>query len=137
MEIIYRKAVPNDLDEISELIKRAVKAINLAGIHQWDDIYPARDDFKDDIEKGHAYVGTIDDKIAVYYAISKEYDEQYENGDWTYTGDDFIVIHRLCVSPAYQNMGIAKHTLSHIESESIVKGAQAVKLDVFTENPMP
>ena len=62
-------------------------------------------------------------------------DEQYANGSWQYTGDDFIVIHRLCVAPGYQHQGIAKAILKHIEDEARQCGNKAVKLDVFSENP--
>lgn len=135
MEINYRKALPEELDDIYALVKDAIQQMESENIHQWDDIYPTKDDYLSDIENGHACVGIKDGKIAVYYAISKEYDEEYAYGEWQYEGEDFIVIHRLCVSPAFQNMGIARTTLAHIEENAKSKGVSAVKLDVFTQNP--
>ena len=135
MDIAYRKAVRDDLEKILDLTVKATEEMERNGIHQWDSIYPCAEDFTDDIESGSSYVGTADGKIVVVYAVNSECDEQYANACWQYTGDDFIVIHRLCVSPDFQNHGIAKATLRHIEREASSAGKRAVRLDVFSENP--
>ena len=118
MEILYRTANIYDLEDIYLLIKNAVKQMESENIYQWDDIYPTKNDFKNDIEKNQAYVGIIDKKIAVVYTINKECDREYiTNGKWKYSGESFVVIHRLCVSADFQNKGIGKNTLTHIEKE--------------------
>ena len=135
MEIIYRAAGIDDLDGIFELVENAIEQMEHDSIHQWDSFYPAKDDFSNDIKKKELYVCTVNDEIAVIYALSKECDEQYRSGKWQYIGDDFRVIHRLCVSPKYQKKGIAHAVLQHIESELRLLGVKAVWLDVFSENP--
>lgn len=45
------------------------------------------------------------------------------------------MIHRLCVSPDFQNKGIAQTTLVHIELELKSLGIKAIRLDVFCKNP--
>lgn len=135
MEILYRTAGIDDLDDIFQLVENAVKQMERDKIHQWDRIYPAKEDFSNDIEKNELYIGIIDDKIAVIYALNKECDEQYKNGEWKYIGDNFNVIHRLCVSPDFQKKGVAHATLLHIENELKFLGTKAIRLDVFCENP--
>ena len=135
MEITYRAAEHADLDEIFCLVGAAVEQMERNNIHPWDSIYPTRTDFENDIDKKELYVGTVKDKIAVVYALNRECDEQYRNGKWQYNGDNFIVIHRLCVSPAFQHKGVADTTIRHIESEAVRSGTEAVRLDVFRENP--
>lgn len=135
MEISYRTANINDLEDIFQIVENAVKQMEREKIYQWDSIYPTKEDFGDDIEKNQLYIGIIENKIVVVYALSKECDEQYKNGEWQYTGDNYNVIHRLCVSPDCQNKGIARTTLSHIESELGFLGTKAIRLDVFSENP--
>lgn len=44
-------------------------------------------------------------------------------------------MHRLCVNPVFQNQGIARRTMEHIEQEAAAKGIQAIRLDVFSQNP--
>lgn len=135
MEISYRIANIDDLDDISRIVNNAVKQLEHEKIYQWDSIYPTKEDFRKDIKKNQLYTGIINDKIVVVYALNKNCDEQYRNGEWQYIGDNYNVIHRLCVSPDCQNKGIAHKTLLHIESELRVLGIEAIRLDAFCENP--
>lgn len=135
MEISYRAASIDDLDDIFQLVENAVKQMERDNIHQWDIVYPTKEDFRNDIKKNELFAGIINEKIVVVYAISKECDEQYKNGEWKYIGDQFKVIHRLCVSTDFQKKGIAQITLLHIESELVSLGMKAIRLDVFSDNP--
>ena len=135
MEISYKAASIDDLDDIFQLVENAIKQMERDNIHQWDRIYPTKENFCSDIKKNELYIGIINKKIAVVYALNKECDEQYQNGKWQYIGDDFNVIHRLCVSPDFQRKGIAHTTLLHIESELAFLGIKSIRLDVFCENP--
>lgn len=135
MEISYRAARIDDLDEIFQLVENAIKHMERYRIYQWDSFYPTKDAFANDIYKNELYAGIINDKIVVVYALNKECDEQYKNGEWQYIGDNFNVIHRLCVSPDFQKQGIARTTLLHIERKLKSLGIQAIRLDVFCENP--
>ena len=135
MEITYRLAGYEDLDDIFQLVERAVKQMEQEEIFQWDNVYPAREDFRNDIGQNQLYIGVAYDKIAVVYVLNKQCDEQYGNGKWQYTGENYRVIHRLCVVPDYQNKGIARTTLIHIEKELKALGIKAIRLDAFCENP--
>ncbi|MCR5613898.1 MAG: N-acetyltransferase, partial [Treponema sp.] len=98
--MIYRKATVADLTEICALVVAAIAEMERNGIPQWDEIYPTREDFLNDIKTGCLFAGEVSDngekRIAVIYALNKECDEEYKNGDWKYDGD-FRVVHRLCV----------------------------------------
>lgn len=133
--MFYRLAQESDIDEICKLIKNAICSMEEQGIFQWDDIYPAKADFLADIQKQQLYVGVLDNDIAVVYTVNEECDKAYENGRWNYPDCTYRIIHRLCVDPVYQNRGIAKDTLSHIENELHELHVEAIRLDVFSENP--
>lgn len=135
MEISYRLAVMDDLDSVFRLVERAVEQMEQEKIFQWDSIYPAKKDFKNDILEKSLYIGLIHDKIAVVYALNEQSDDQYRNGKWQYTGENYKIIHRLCVSPDCQNQGVARTTLIHIEKELKALGVKAIRLDAFCENP--
>ncbi len=135
MNINYRLGTLEDLNEINNLIHWAIKEMENEGIKQWDQIYPARKDFINDIEAEQLYVGFNQEKLVVIYVLNKECDEEYSKGQWKDRGKTFYVLHRLCVNPLFQNKGIAKITMQHIEKEAKYKGARAIRLDVFTENP--
>lgn len=136
--MIYRKATVADLTEICALVVAAIAEMERNGIPQWDEIYPTREDFLNDIKTGCLFAGEVSDngekRIAVIYALNKECDEEYKNGDWKYDGD-FRVVHRLCVHPDFQRRGIACDTLIHIENQAKKLGAKSIRLDVFSQNP--
>ena len=131
----YRLAIESDLDEICLLIKSAIVEMERNGISQWDEIYPAREDFFNDVKAGSLFAGLENGRIAAIYALNKNYDEEYKNGDWKCDGD-FRVVHRLCVHPDFQRRGIARETLEHIEKQATGLGAKSMRLDVFSKNPL-
>ncbi len=135
MIIKYRKAEPNDIEEICSIVYDAVDVMEQNNIFQWDDLYPAKGDFQKDIEKDQLYVGLVDGQIAIMYTLNQEYEKEYENGKWKYKDRPFAIVHRLCINPAFQNKGIAKSTLLHIEKQLKEIGIHVIRLDVFSNNP--
>lgn len=133
--MIYRLAEERDIDAVCGMIKAAVRSMEKRRIFQWDDIYPAKEDFLEDIRKQQLYIGIVDGDIVVVYTVNKACDKEYENGNWKYPDCEYRIIHRLCVNPAYQNRGIAKEALSYIEQKLRKCNIEAVRLDVFSENP--
>lgn len=147
MNLTFRKARSDDTDEIMTFVKAAVEKLDSLNIFQWDDIYPAREDFDADIAEGTAFVAEAEckesgtenadsgKKIAAVFVLNKECEEQYKSGEWNYTGSDFVVIHRLCVNPEFQHKGIGTLVCRHIIDSSRANGTKAIRLDAFTENP--
>lgn len=135
MNIQYRKATIEDLYEIMEMIKFAVFTMENSGIYQWDEVYPDKSTIKSDIENGELYIGKIDGRTAVIYVINQFFDDEYKNGEWQYPNVDFRIIHRLCVHPDFQNKGVAKAVMQHIETKLRKSGVEAIRLDAFSENP--
>lgn len=135
LEITYRLATIKDLEEVHHLVKDAIEAMVRQHINQWDKLYPDKMILEEDIRKEQLYVGTVNQKIAVIYALNQECDEAYSNGNWKYIDKPFYVIHRLCVNPAFQNQGVAKNTMKHIEEEVRARGIETIRLDAFIDNP--
>lgn len=133
--IEYRIGKSEDLDEICSLVKAAIANMDASGIHQWDELYPTREDLADDINKEQLLVGTVDDVIAVICVVNQECDVEYDNGKWQYPDDRYCVIHRLCVNPAFQHQGLARRTIEYAEKQIREDGFQSVRLDAFSENP--
>lgn len=135
MKIKYRLAALTDLDKICTLVSTAIEEMLRQKINQWDGLYPTREDIKADIENQQLYVGMVKHQIAVIYTINQAFDEEYKNGDWKRKDEPFFVVHRLCVHPAFQNQGIARNALLHIEATLNAMGIHAIRLDVFSQNP--
>ena len=135
MDIYFRAANKNDLSEIIDLVKSAISQMENYGIMQWDELYPTSEDFIQDINAGHLYAGLIDGNIAVIYALNQLYDKAYKNGNWKIPEKPFFIIHRLCVHPKYQNLGVAQKTMSYIETQITQLKIDAIRLDVYSQNP--
>lgn len=135
MILKYRKAVQSDLEEICRMVRAAVDVMEKNHIFQWDNLYPTKEDFQKDIDDDELYVGTINSQIAVAYTLNQKCDKEYENGKWRYEDIPFYIVHRLCVNPDFQNKGIAKTTLLHIEKQLIKMNIHVIRLDVFSNNP--
>lgn len=136
--MIYRKATKTDLAAISSFVKAAIETMEAQGIFQWDDVYPTEADFAADLQSEHLFVGEKSDsrksEIAVVYAVNCNFDDAYNAVAWKSEGN-FRIIHRLCVNPQFQGLGIAKETLRHIEEDLKAQGVKGIRLDVFSENP--
>lgn len=135
MKIEYQLATPNNLNEIMLLIKNAILTMENNHIHQWDEIYPTKEDFAEDIRQGCLHIGVSEGKIAVVFALNRQCDEAYQNGEWQYPDKRFYVVHRLCVNPLFQHKGVAKQTMLYIEEKCRAEGTMAVRLDAFSHNP--
>lgn len=133
--MLYRQAREQEIESICILVKDAITNMEKHNIFQWDNRYPIKEDFMEDIRKGQLYVGLLDDDIAVIYTINTECDVEYQNGDWKYWDCEYCVLHRLCVNPKYQNQGIAKSTLMYIEEKLQKMNISAIRLDVYSNNP--
>lgn len=134
--ISFRKAKSSDVDEISVFVNEAKVVMENQGIFQWDEIYPLKEDFADDEANEQLFVGEVDGKIAVCFTLNKVQFEEYFTADWENKGDDFIVIHRLCVNPEFQGKGIGTSACRFIEEIALKNGASSIKLDAFTQNPI-
>ena len=135
MIIEYKIAEEQDLEEIYSLVKRAIDTMCSQGVFQWDEIYPDREVLADDIRKAQMFLGRVDGQLVVIYVLNQECDEEYSKGEWINKDRSFGVVHRLCVDPSFQHMGIGKFTMQHIEETLRKSGVGSVRLDAFTENP--
>lgn len=131
----YRLGKTDDIQSICNLVKTAIDTMEKQGIKQWDELYPTKADFLNDIQKNTLYVAIEDDQIVAIYVISRECDGEYDKCKWENGDETSCIIHRLCVSPEYQNVGVGKQVLEHIEHQLLTLGYGSVRLDVFTENP--
>lgn len=135
MTLKFRKAELRDLESICALVTAAVENMHRNGIEQWDEFYPTPDDLRGDIENSQMTLGSLDGRPAVIFTLNREYEEEYELGDWARPELPYLVLHRLCVSPEFQHMGVARQTLLYIEEILAADGIHALRLDAFSENP--
>lgn len=134
-DLLFSIGKKKDLNKIFEVFTHAIDNMIANDIYQWDAVYPSIKDVEMDLEKKQLYIGSIDDDIAVVYVLNDESDEQYCNGKWSTPDENYMVIHRICVNPKFQNRGVGKDTMEHIEEELRERGIAAIRLDTFSQNP--
>lgn len=134
-DISFRKANDNDLESVYQLIVNAIAEMEKNNIFQWDERYPDIEILSEDISKQELTLGISENEIASIYVINSEHNEEYKDGSWQYPNASFLVIHRLCVNPKFQNRGVGALTMAHIEAEIKERGVETIRLDAFTQNP--
>lgn len=135
MNLSYSKGTMEDLDAIHGVFQDAIIEMDRNNIPQWDHLYPNREDLKEDIENETLYVGKIENDIVVVFVLNLDADEQYSTGEWKYPDASYLVLHRFCVNPKYQNCGIGGRALSYVEEVVRTQGIETIRLDAFTRNP--
>lgn len=133
-DLTFRKAQPSDLENIFGIFSRAIENMQSIGIDQWDELYPSKADIENDIKLGQMYLAVSGVDIAAAYVLNISFDEEYKLGRWRYSENRFMVVHRLCVNPDYQNQGVALKTMLYIENELRKQGVEAIRLDAFEKN---
>lgn len=131
----YQKGRAEELDEIVSLFQAAIKTMEENGIPQWDEIYPSREDLQEDIRQGTLYTGRENGTIAVVFVLNTQCDEQYEQAEWRDKQEPYLVLHRFCVHPAFQNRGVGRLAAHQIEEQVKEQGIYSLRLDAFSENP--
>ncbi|MDR3259870.1 MAG: GNAT family N-acetyltransferase [Fusobacteriaceae bacterium] len=134
-KLIFEKGKVEDIEKIFKIFRSAILEMEKNGIMQWDEIYPDITIIENDLKNEDLSVGKINNEIAVAYTINKNCFDGYINGNWSYKGDKYIVLHRICVNPKFQNNNIGSRTITHIEGTLKKSGTESIRLDAFPKNP--
>lgn len=104
------------------------------GILQWNEKYPSREAFMNDLERGELWVLELDGKLIGCMALSTLMDAEYREVNWRGTTGDNRYVHRLAVLPEFQGRGYARKLMDHAEAMARSEGAVSVRLDTFSQN---
>lgn len=132
MKII--KASPADTGAIMNLIRKAVKAMNDGGLHQWNDEYPNRKIITADIDAGTLYKYAVNGDISGIIVLNEQYSPEYDELKWEYNTGKHLFVHRLCVHPEYQRQGIARKLMLFMEEHGAMNGYKSIRLDTSVLN---
>jgi len=124
-----------DIIEIMNVIKNAVKDMEVGGIHQWDDVYPSDDVILNDINENNIYVSINEaGMIQGIIVLNEHQDTAYEAIEWRYNSGRQLIIHRLCIHPNYQGKGIARMLIKFSENFGSEQKYESIRLDAFIQN---
>lgn len=136
MEFKFRKAQQEDAAQIWEILQEAISRRKADGSRQWQDGYPNPDVVQNDIAKGVGYILTDHEKIIGYSAVMINDEPAYAGieGKWI-TNGDFVVVHRVAVSPDYLGQGLSAQIMKHIEDFALQNNINSIKADTNFDNP--
>jgi ribosomal protein S18 acetylase RimI-like enzyme len=128
-------ATLNELDRVKEIAEACAKNMIENNIFQWNDKYPSREIFKEDIKNKSLYVSKIDQEVVGCIMLSSFKDYVYKSVNWITPDEYNLYIHRLAVHPIFQKKGIARKMMDFAEDFAKSNNYISVRLDTFSQNP--
>ncbi|WP_411894051.1 GNAT family N-acetyltransferase [Winogradskyella sp. A2] len=131
---MIRKATQEDISSIMAMTKACAKTMIAKGIYQWNEHYPNKSAFINDIGRDELFVLEIENKLAGSIVISTLMDDEYFPIKWLTKNSNNIYIHRLAVHPDHQGKGLAQNLMDFAENYAIENNYTSIRLDTFSQN---
>ena len=128
-------ATQNELDRVKEIAEACAKNMIENNIFQWNNKYPSREIFKEDIKNKSLYVSKINHKVVGCIMLSSFKDDIYKSVNWITPDEYNLYIHRLAVHPMFQKKGIARKMMDFAEDFAKSNDYISIRLDTFSQNP--
>lgn len=127
------RASPVHVKPVWDLIQRA--AVNLAplGIRQWTDNYPSREVVQADVARGDLFVITVDVAVLGCVTLDARPNAAYAALSWS-ASELALVIHRLCIDPEFERVGLARALMDFAEHYARSIGVNSIRLDTYPTN---
>ncbi len=132
--IMIRLANISEINDILTITRACAAFMIEKGIFQWNEHYPSKQAFVNDIEREELFVLEIEENIVGTIVISTFMDEEYIPIEWLTKNKNNIYIHRLSVHPQHQGKGYAQELMYFAENYAKEKGFISVRLDTFSQN---
>lgn len=127
-DLIIRFAVENDIDTIDKLRDNINKNLLSQGFNQWNNGYPNKDVFLEDIELGTQFVLEDKDNLLGIIAINKTKNPNFFKANFQDATDNHRVISRLGVDPRHQGKGFAKLLMDFAENRITKNDFSSIRL---------
>ena len=131
---MIREATVDDLDAILKITKSCAKKLVSKNIFQWNEYYPNRNVFENDLYNKWLYVTVKENKVIGSVCVSDLIDDEYATVKWLIPNNNNIYIHRLAVDPDYQGVGYAQKMMSFAEEFAKKNKYKSIRLDTFSKN---
>ena len=131
---MIRRAKISEISEILNLAKACVANMVKNGIYQWNEHYPSKKAFENDIERSELFVLEKNHEIIGIVVISSLMDKEYIPIQWLTPNTKNVYIHRLSVHPNQQGKGYARKLMDFAENYAKKHNFVSVRLDTFSQN---
>ncbi len=134
-----RKAMPEDLDRVSEIYElihdREEEGLTAIGWKR--NVYPVKDTARLALERDDLFVLENDDaKVVASAIINKVQVPEYALAVWKHSAEDdeIMVLHTLCIDPAEQGKGYGRAFVSYYEEYARKNGCPELRMDTNAVN---
>ena len=131
---MIRLAQKSDLDRVLQITRLCAREMESRKVFQWNEHYPDRQSFVNDIRNSELYVYCIKIWLLDVFQYVLSMDEVYRKVSWKTDGKNSVYIHRLAVDPKHQKQGIGGKLMDFAENESKSDGIDSIRLDTFSQN---
>ncbi|MBV7269021.1 GNAT family N-acetyltransferase [Winogradskyella luteola] len=131
---MIRKGNLEDIDAIMHLTKACAKVMIANGIYQWNEHYPNKSAFRNDVKREELYILEINNAIKGTIVISTFMDKEYIPIKWLTKNENNIYIHRLAIHPELQGKGYAQQLMDFAKRYAIDNNYSSIRLDTFSQN---
>ncbi len=131
---MIRLAQKSDLERVLQITRLCAREMELREVFQWNEHYPDRQSFVNDINNSELYVYCIQDIAVGCVSICALMDEVYRKVTWKTNGKNSVYVHRLAVDPKHQKQGVGGKLMDFAEHESKLNGIDSIRLDTFSQN---
>lgn len=131
-EVDYRRAEPEDIDAIMEIIADAQQFLHDCGVDQWQDGYPQREVVLADIERGECWLFSCDGQAAGVVTLARAREAAYDN--LLQSEESYCTIHRSAIVKAWRGSGLSDEMFSFCEDLSMGFGVSYVRIDTHRDN---
>lgn len=131
---MIRKATQEDIDAILYITQQCTVHMMNRNIFQWNENYPNRRAFINDLNRDELYVLELEGMIIGCIVISSLKDDEYIPIKWLTNADKALYIHRLAIQPVHQGKGYAQHLMDFAENLALKNNYSSVRLDTFSQN---
>jgi ribosomal protein S18 acetylase RimI-like enzyme len=122
------------ISSVMNVIHACTEAMRQAEIFQWDEIYPNREQIEEDVRGRTLYVALEKGICLGAVSLNEKQEDAYRQVEWC-GAEPALVIHRLCVDPAFQGLGIAGQLMGFAEDLALQRGYASIRLDAYSGNP--
>ena len=138
MAIIFRKGTAADLDGAAAVYE-AVFERQARGVDytNWlPGVYPVRATAEKALGEDSFYVGEEEGRIGAAATLNHIQLPEYGQLDWTIPaeGEEVLVIHTLCIDPAWTDRGAGAAFVAFAEEEGRRRGCKAMRFDTYEGN---
>ena len=131
---MIRSANISDIESVLYITKSCALHMISNGIFQWNEHYPDKASFINDIENEELFVYCVSEKLVACISLCNKMDEIYKPVNWKTVNKNNLYVHRLAVHPDFQKKGIGKSLMDFAENYAGLKKCVSVRLDTFSKN---